>query len=150
MKKYKNRLKKNLMYMGIMLILGGITVICGSMGFFEKYRPEGNFGDFLNGFQIGISIAFILVGVYYNVRFLIALNNNEILRQMYIRDTDERNIKISEMTGIKLQKSICYPLLLASVIAGYFSAEVFFTLVAVVLFISIITIARKVYFNKTI
>ena len=142
MKKYKNRLKKNLMYMGIMLILGGITVICGSMGFFEKYRPEGNFGDFLNGFQIGISIAF--------VRFLIALNNNEILRQMYIRDTDERNIKISEMTGIKLQKSICYPLLLASVIAGYFSAEVFFTLVAVVLFISIITIARKVYFNKTI
>lgn len=150
MKKYKNRLKKNLMYMGIMLILGGITVICGSLGFFEKYRPEGNFGDFLSGFQAGVFIAFMLIGVYYNVRFLIALNNDETLRQMYIRDTDERNIKISEMTGIKLQKSVCYPLLLASVIAGYFSAEVFFTLISVILFISIITIVRKVYFNKTI
>lgn len=95
MKKYKNRLKKNLMYMGIMLILGGITVICGSLRFFEKYRPEGNFGDFLSGFQAGVFIAFILIGVYYNVRFLIALNNDETLRQMYIRDTDARNIKIS-------------------------------------------------------
>lgn len=150
MEKYKNRLKKNLMYMGFMLILGGITVICGLLGFFEKYRPEGNFGDFLSGFQAGVFIAFMLIGVYYNVRFLIALNNDETLRQMYIRDTDERNIKISEMTGIKLQKSVCYPLLLASVIAGYFSAEVFFTLISVILFISIITIVRKVYFNKTI
>ncbi len=150
MEKYKNRLKKNLMYMGFMLILGGITVICGLLGFFEKYRPEGNFGDFLSGFQAGVFIAFMLIGVYYNVRFLIALNNDETLRQMYIRDTDERNIKISEMTGIKLQKSVCYPLLLASAIAGYFSAEVFFTLISVILFISIITIVRKVYFNKTI
>ncbi len=150
MEKYKNRLKKNLIYMGFMLILGGITVICGLLGFFEKYRPEGNFGDFLSGFQAGVFIAFMLIGVYYNVRFLIALNNDETLRQMYIRDTDERNIKISEMTGIKLQKSVCYPLLLASVIAGYFSAEVFFTLISVILFISIITIVRKVYFNKTI
>lgn len=150
MENYKNRLKKNLMYTGIILILCGITVICGSIGFFEKYRPEGNFGDFLSGFQAGIFIAFILIGVYRNVRFLIALNNYETLRQMYIRDTDERNIKISEMTGIKLQKSVCYPLLLASVIAGYLSTEVFFALIAVVLFISIITIARKIYFNKII
>lgn len=150
MENYKNRLKKHLRYMGIMLSLGSSLFMIGQQGYLSKYKPEGNFGDFLSGFQLGVFITFILIGIYCVVRFLIALNNEDMLRQMYIKDTDERNIKISEMTGIKLQQSVCYPLILASIIAGYFSAEVFFTLITVVLFISIITIARKIYFNKTI
>lgn len=40
MENHKNRLKKNLIYMGIMLILGGITVICDSMEFFENTNQK--------------------------------------------------------------------------------------------------------------
>lgn len=150
MENYKKMMKQKISSKATMLCLGSAVFIICQQGYLSKYKPDGDFGDFINGFQLGVFITFVFIGVYQVVRFLIALNNEDMLRQMYIKDNDERNIKISEMTGKRLQQSVCYPLLLASIIAGYFSAEVFFTILAVIIFISIITIARKIYFNKTI
>lgn len=151
MENYKKIIQQRLLSMGLFMIscaciyLGG-----GASGLFEKYKPAGNFGDFLSGFKLGVFIAFTLMCVYSLAKYTSALKNEKILKEMYIKETDERNIRISEMAGVKLQQSLCLPLMFAAIIAGYFSAEVFFTLLAVVVFIIIVTFARKIYFNKTL
>lgn len=150
MENYKKLIQQRLLAMGLFLVsCGNICIAGGVSGLFEKYKPDGDFGDFLSGFQIGAFIAFALLCIFSIVRYIIALKSEKVLKEIYIKETDERNIKISEMTGVKLQQSLCLPLLFAAIIAGYFSAEVFFTLIAVIFFISIVTIARKIYFNKT-
>ncbi|MDE6788155.1 MAG: hypothetical protein K2J47_02380 [Ruminococcus sp.] len=151
MENYKTVIQQRLLAMGLFLMsCGVISTIGGASGLFEKYKPDGDFGDFLSGFQIGVFIAFILICVFFLAKYTAALKSEKVLKEMYIKETDERNIKISEMTGVKLQQSLCFPLLFATIISGYFSAEVFFTLIAVIFFISMVTFVRGIYFNKTL
>lgn len=150
MENYRKTIQQRLLAMGLFTMsCSSICLVGGMSGLFEKYKPDGNFGDFLSGFQIGVFIAFVLICVFFLARYIIALNNEKVLKEMYIKETDERSVKISELTGVRLQKTVCFPLLFSAIIAGYFSAEVFFTLIAVVFFISIVTAVRKIYFNKT-
>lgn len=151
MENYRKIIQQRLMTMGIFMMSCGIIFIVGGIsGLFEKYKPDGDFGDFLSGFQMGILSALILLCTFSLARYIMALRSEKVLKEVYIKETDERNMKISELTGINLHRAVCFPLLFSDVIAGYFSAEVFFTLLAVVLFISIVTIARKIYFSKTL
>lgn len=150
MENYRKMMKQKIAVNAVMFCFGSAVFIVGQWGFLSKYKPDGNFGDFISGFQIGLFIVFA-VGLIASVACVgTALKDDKKLKKMYIKDTDERNIKISEMTGIKLHQSVCFPLLIATIIAGYFSTEVFFTLLAVVFFISIVTIVRKSYFCKTL
>lgn len=150
MENYKKIIRQRLMSMGLFLMTCGIIVLlCGASGIVEKYKPDGNFGDFLSGFQLGVFIAFSLICVFCLARYIIALNSEKVLKEMYIKETDERSVKISELTGVRLQKIVCFPLLFSAIIAGYFSAEVFFTLVAVIFFINLVAAARKIYFSIT-
>lgn len=149
MKKYKKMMQQKIASNAIMLCIGSAVFIIGQQGYLSKYKPDGNFGDFFSGFQIGLFLGFAILLIVSTTYIGTVLKDDKKLKEMYIKDTDERNIKISEMTGVKLQQSLCFPLLLATIVAGYFSIEVFFTLLAVVAFISAVTIVRKIYFNKT-
>ncbi len=150
MENYKKMMQQKLLSNAIMLCLGSAIFTIGQQGYLSKYKPDGDFGDFISGFQIGVFVAFAIWLIASTAYIGSALKDDKKLREMYIKETDERNIKISEMTGVKLQQSLCLPLLIATIVAGYFSAEVFFTLLAVVWFISIVTMARKIYFSKTL
>lgn len=149
MENYKKIIQQRLLAMGLFLMsCGVISIIGGSSGLFEKYKPDGDFGDFLSGFQLGVFIAFILICVFFLAKYTAALKSEKVLKEMYIKENDERSVKISELTGVRLHKSICFPLLFSAIISGYFSAEVFFTLIAVIFFISMVTFVRGIYFNK--
>lgn len=149
MENYRKIIKQRLLAMGLFTMsCGSICLVGGMSGLFEKYKPDGNFGDFLSGFQVGVFIAFILICVFFLAKYTTALKNEKVLKEMYIKETDERSVKISELTGERLKKIVCFPLLFSAIIAGYFSAEVFFTLIAVIFFIGLVTTARKIYFNK--
>ena len=149
MENYKKMMQKKISSNAIMLCLGSATFIIGQQGYLSKYTPDGDFGDFISGFQIGVFMALAIWLIASTAYIGAALKNDKKLREMYIKETDERNIKISEMTGVKLHQSLCFPLLIATIVAGYFSAEVFFTLIAVIFFINLVTIARMIYFYKT-
>ncbi|MDE6519129.1 MAG: hypothetical protein K2K91_01530 [Ruminococcus sp.] len=149
MENYKKIIQQRLWAMGLFsMSCGSIYLVGGVSGLFEKYIPDGTFGDFFSGFQVGVLLAFILLCVFFLARYIIALNSEKVLKKMYIKETDERSVKISELTGVRLQKIVCFPLLFSAIIAGYFSAEVFFTLIVVIFFISLVTAVRRFYFNK--
>lgn len=149
MENYRKIIQQRLLAMGLFTMsCGSICIVGGASGLFEEYKPDGIFGDFFSGFQVGVLLAFIFLCVFFLARYIIALKNEKVLKEMYIKENDERSVKISELTGLRLQKIVCFPLLFSAIIAGYFSAEVFFTLIAVIFFISLVTTVRKIYFNK--
>lgn len=148
MENYKKMMQQKISSNAIMLCLGSAVFIICQQGYLSKYKPDGDFGDFISGFQIGLFVALAMWLIASTAYIGAALKDDKKLREMYIKETDERNIKISELTGVKLQQSLCLPLLIATIVAGYFSAEVFFTLLVVILFIAFVTLARKLYFRQ--
>lgn len=148
MENYKKMMQQKISSKAIMLCLGSAIFMIGQQGYLSKYKPDGDFGDFFDGFQIGLFVALAMWFVVSMAYIGAVLKDEKKLKEMYIKYTDERNVKISEMTGAKLYNAIIAPILLATFIAGYFSAEVFFTLLAIILFIAVVTLARKLYFCK--
>lgn len=148
MENYKKMMQQKISSNTIMFCLSSAVFIISQQGHLSKYKPDGDFGDFIGGFQIGLFVAFAMWLIASTVYIGAALKDDKKLREMYIKYTDERNMKISELIGFKLYKCVCFPLLIATIVAGYFSVEVFFTLLAVILFIYAVTLARTLYFCK--
>lgn len=150
MENYKKMMQQKIAVNAVMFCIGSALFMVGQWGYLSKYKPDGDFGDFISGFQVGLFVILAVWLIASTVYIGSALKDDKKLKEMYIEDTDERNMKICELTGISLYQSVCIPLLIAAIVAGYFSVEVFFTLFGVVLFISIVTIVRKIYFCKTL
>lgn len=62
MEKYKKTIQQKIISNAIMLFLGGAVFITGQGGFLSEYKPAGNFGDFISGFQIGL---FMVLAVWF-------------------------------------------------------------------------------------
>lgn len=148
MKKYKSKIILRLSYTAIITITAAAVFTCGLLGIFDKYAPKGDFGDFLSGFQMGLFVSLMLIAVYNIAKMLSALNNPDKLKIMYINETDERTKAISEKSGHNLFMAWSYPVLLADIISGYFSIEVFFTLLGALVFMNAVHLALIFYYKK--
>lgn len=150
MENYKKKLKNELSSQVGIFCCCSVLFISGQSGFLSKFYPEGNFGDFFRGFHVGIFIVFAMFMIASVARIGMILKDDAKLKADYIKNTDERNLKISELTGYKLYNSIIAPILVATIMSGFFSMEVFFTLLSVSTFIAIVTWARWIYYSKKI
>lgn len=149
MEKYRSRLIVRMTYTAVIVIIAAVVFICGLIGVFDKFGPHGDFGDFLSGFQTGLFTALMLVAVYSIAKMLSAIKNPDKLKMMYIDETDERTKAISEKSGHNLFMALCYPMLLADIISGYFSSAVFFTLLGTLVFMDATHLAMILYYKKT-
>lgn len=150
MEQYRKTLKNSLRETGVMLCLGSAVFLVGQQGYLSEFYPQGNFGDFFRGFHAGVFMALAVYLIASAVRICVILKDEKKLRADYVKNTDERNLKISELTGYKLYRSLIKPILVAAAAAGYFSPAVFFTLLAVSVFIITVTCFRWIYFSKMI
>lgn len=147
--KYRSKLIARMTYTAVIVIAAASVFLGGLTGVFERFSPKGDFGDFLSGFQTGLFTALMLVAIYSIAKMLAAIKNPDKLKMMYIDETDERTKAISEKSGHNLFMALCYPMLLADIISGYFSSAVFFTLLGVLLFMDITHLAMVFYYKKT-
>lgn len=136
------------------LIIENIVMAIGTVALlavqFLRIRPSytGNYADFYQGFIAGIAAGLSLMLVVGLVRNLMAILKEERLKALYIKENDERRAAVYT-NGRGLGAQI---FLLASipgmVVAGYFSAAVFFTMVACVLGLSVCCALGKLYYSK--
>ncbi len=149
LEKYRSRLIFRMTYTAVIVIIAAAVFICGLTGIFDRFSPQGDFGDFLRGFQTGLFITLMLIAVYSIAKMLSALKNPDKLKMTYIDETDERTKAISEKSGHNLFLAWCYPMLLATIISGYFSSSVFFTLLCALIFFELVHKALVIYYKKT-
>ena len=98
---------------------------------------------FLTGASTGL-LGFFGFGLIRNIR---ALRDDEILKKQYIKDNDERQIKIWTAARALSMQIFVIAGLVAGIIAAYFSMTVGITIIACVTIHSFIGLFCKIYFD---
>jgi len=141
MEKFKQKIKKRLIFSGVycavILIMIFITVF-------------GELNSLATSFALGFGVGIGAVVVIFMWKYLEALKSAERLKALYIEENDERQKHIdAKIGGVGINMSIM-SIAIAMLISNYFDKTVFFTLLAVTLFIVAVKLVLKLYYNKKV
>ena len=139
MNEFKKRIK-------VRVILGGIfcTLLLIPNVILSFFVDCSDFTEFVMGFFLAIEAVVIVL----MAKYVVALRNEEDLKKLYIKETDERRIAIRTQAGRTGLYIVFGTLIIVMLISGYFSKIVFFTLLGVVLFTSFVILLTKLYYKK--
>ena len=107
-------------------------------------------GEPFTHFIMGAMIASEAMIIGLITAYGFALKNEDYLRKLYIKENDERRHFIKSKAAVTGIKVLLAGLFLAMMISGYFSKTVFFTLFGVEIFIALIMLSLKFYYNDKI
>lgn len=128
--------------------LDTMVCLCSlALYFMLKFLTKGA-SDFAQGISMGVFVGMEIVAVYSLSRTFTALRNEEKLKEMYINETDERNIAIQKETSQKGSTISMVGTAVAAIAAGFFDEKICFTLVAALLFSALVTIILNAYYNR--
>lgn len=122
----------------IYFITGGMASVAGG---------SGPVDDFVQGFDLGIFSAVVVVSIFGAVSNALTLRSEEKMKKLYIKETDERQALIKQKSGSTAFYIILYSLILATIASGFLNTTVFFTLLAAVIF-SEITLLSTIFYYK--
>lgn len=139
MNEFKKRIK-------VRVILGGIfcTLLLIPNVVLNFFVDCSDFTEFVMGFFLAIEAVVIVL----MAKYVMALRNEEDLKKLYIKETDERRIAIRTQAGRTGLYIVFGTLIIVMLISGYFSKIVFFTLLGVVVFTSFVMLLTKLYYKK--
>lgn len=101
-------------------------------------------------FNLGFGVGIESVVIFYMLKYSKALKNEEKLKELYIEENDEREKLIETKIGSTgLIISLMF-IVLAMLVSNYFNKTVFFTLLAVTMFIVMVRLALKLYYKEKI
>lgn len=134
---------------GLIAILTILLVVV-STGRIPLHLADQNGTDFLQGFQVGIMVALDILAVMNLTRYRNALKDETKLKRLYAQEHDERQKYIGQMAGKSSMVTNLVLLSVAAVIAGYFSFQVFITLLVVMLIQCLVTLGMKCYYSNKV
>lgn len=153
MEQYRDKLKmQNLLIAIGCLVLAAFAFIsaaheAGVMNFLPpvegNYHMQSTWRGFLFGVSCGL-LGFFIFGLIRNIR---ALRDDEILKKQYIKDTDERQIKIWTAARALSMQVFVMGGLVAGIIAAYFSMTVGITIIVCVAVHSFVGLFCKIYYD---
>ncbi len=141
MKEFRKKLEKKVKICSL-FASSSILIFIGSNLLFDGAS------DFANGLITGFFSGLMVVIIFNLVRMTAALQNEKKLREMYVAETDERNIAIGKETSNTAVTISTMCLALAVIVAGFINVTVCITLAAALLFSAIVTISVRAYYNK--
>ena len=125
---------------GILLLFLGATSLLGPKG--------GDISDFIRGFRFGIFIVMQAQIIIYAWRYLAGMKDEKKLKQMYIEENDERTKLIIQKVGRSGFIISIGVLGSATILSGLVNQSVFFTLLAVTVFMLVLNKGLIFYFSK--
>lgn len=153
METYKEKLKIQNIVMAICSIVLAVFTVLGfaaEAGLIELTPVAGDshwqsqWHGFISGASFGI-MALMLFGLIRNIR---AMKDEKALKQLYIKENDERAIQIWTSARAASMQVFLLLGLAACIVAGYFSVTVSLTILVCVLVHSLIGAGFKVYYSK--
>ncbi len=149
-KQIKRRLTTNVVLAIFLAALFAVLMIMDATNAWSTFLPIEENGDnaFLAGFRSGFCTS--LIG-FFVVKIIIlsrALKDEKKLKTMYIKETDERNMLIEQKTSTASFAVTIIGLGVACVVVSFFSRPILYTLICVILFVSIVKVAFGIYFSR--
>lgn len=135
--------------MGLTAISSGLLCM-SSTGVININLGNENANDFAAGFQLGILCVLLLAFASKFFTYRKALKDEKLLKQMYIKENDERVTYINQQVGKSSITVTTVILLIAAIIAGYFNIIVFITILAVTLVQAIIKLVLFWYHSNNV
>lgn len=149
MQEYRQKLKKDITINAIGAALLLAVQVLTWLGIVQPVAAGERFQNYWNGFIAGLAfgiMALMIVGIIIDAR---ALRNEQRLKKLYIKWNDERTKAICDKARSTAANIFLLAMLPITVIGGYFSVTVFFSLLGSVLFLAVMTNILKLYYKKT-
>lgn len=142
MEKFRKKLKRDIIFGEIFCGIYVLLII--ALRFLIPETPQSLGTDYTTGFFGGIC-AVILASIIANSA---ALKNEEKLKKLYIKETDERTRAVEASAGRAAVKIILAGLSVAMLAAANINKVVFFWLCGAVMFTAVVMLITKAYYNK--
>ncbi|MDF2519800.1 MAG: rane protein [Clostridia bacterium] len=148
MEKFKSTLKNRL---ALIITFNGLTVIFILLtAIYSNMTAAGSeaLTDMIRGFQTGIFIGLQFAMLTLIVKYAKALKNDEVLKNLYIQEKDERKKLIQDKIGGVGFNFTIGTAAAATVTAGFLNQLVFVTLLGVLVFMVFVKAFLKLYYKN--
>lgn len=143
MDKFKSELRMRIIAMRLYALAVAALLIM------DVYSVIGYKDSNALSFTLGACAGTLVLAVFFLRRYALAMRDEESIKRLYIVENDERRKVIASKTGGAAINIVVLGLILAAVIAGFFSDVVSFSLFGGALYASLVKGTLKVYYNRS-
>ena len=149
METYKNTLKRRMQLTGACCALVPVFLQLTNFLTHNAMSPLSDYDDaFVHGLSIGFTLLVLAATIYRLFAINRALKDEALLKQMYIKETDERRVFIQNKVGGTGMPLAVFLLAFAAVVACYFNIVITYTLMGAALFLALIMLGCKIYYRN--
>lgn len=141
---YRKEIARRISLLVVFCVIALLAIVIGA-AFLKDISPKTtDRTDYVLGFFTGIE----LVCVFYMGCLIRAYRDEKYLKEMYTKETDEREILIRMKSGKNIVPILSLVIAVIACVMSYVNYEVFIALTAVAIAQIIITLILKIYWSK--
>lgn len=141
---YRKEIARRISLLVVFCITALIAIILGAVFLKDISPSNADTTDYVLGFFTGIE----LVCIFYMGCLIRAYRDEKYLKEMYTKETDEREILIRMKSGKDIVPILSFVIAVIACVMSYVNYEVFIALTAVAIAQIIITVILKIYWSK--
>ncbi|BAG07565.1 hypothetical protein [Finegoldia magna] len=141
---YRKEIARRISLLVVFCVIALLAIVLGA-DFLKDISPKTtDRTDYVLGFFTGIE----LVCVFYMGCLIRAYRDEKYLKEMYTKETDEREILIRMKSGKNIVPILSLVIAVIACVMSYVNYEVFIALTAVAIAQIIITLILKIYWSQ--
>lgn len=141
---YRKEIARRISLLVVFCVTALIAIILGAVFLKDISPSKADTTDYVLGFFTGIE----LVCLFYMGCLIRAYRDEKYLKEMYTKETDEREILIRMKSGKNIVPILSFVIAVIACVMSYVNYEVFIALTAVAIAQIIITVVLKIYWSK--
>ena len=141
---YRKEIARRISLLVVFCVTALLAIVLGAVFLKDLSPANADTTDYVLGFFTGIE----LVCVFYMGCLIRAYRDEKYLKEMYTKETDEREILIRMKSGKNIVPILSLVIAVIACVMSYVNYEVFIALTAVSIAQIIITLILKIYWSK--
>lgn len=141
---YRKEIARRISLLVLFCVIALLAIVLGAAFLKDISLEATDRTDYVLGFFTGIE----LVCVFYMGCLIRAYRDEKYLKEMYTKETDEREILIRMKSGKNIVPILSLVIAVIACVMSYVNYEVFIALTAVAIAQIIITLILKIYWSK--
>lgn len=141
---YRKEIARRISLLVVFCVTALLAIVLGAVFLKDISPSKADTTDYVLGFFTGIE----LVCVFYMGCLIRAYRDEKYLKEMYTKETDEREILIRMKSGKDIVPILSFVIAVIACVMSYINFEVFIALTAVAIVQIIITVILKIYWSK--
>ena len=141
---YRKEIARRISLLVVFCVTALLAIVIGAVFLKDISPSKADTTDYVLGFFTGIE----LVCLFYMGCLIRAYRDEKYLKEMYTKETDEREILIRMKSGKDIVPILSFVIAVIACVMSYVNYEVFIALTAVAIAQIIITVILKIYWSK--